>query len=175
MDRMWQRVSNMRESLFSFPDPPLRPLSSISPPVMRRLHTGRNVEVLWGRGGVMSHRWGGGGGGGGVRKGGEGGGKEGESIDTWLHITVFLPSSQTCWASASCQCAGQAVPHCRQVQTSACNRLGETAARDMQGLVPLLPCRSRISLGCQIKSSSSFFSCTELLVPPAFIFSVAGR
>lgn len=159
MDRMWQRV----RKLVFLPRPPTPSHSPLC-------HPSCDEEVgLWEeRGGavgkrrVISHRWGGGGelGEGGVGR--EGGGREG--VWQYWHMILhhglppllwnLLSLSELSVRRPSCSTA----PHCRQVQTSACNRQGETAAaaRGMQGLVPLFSCRGWISLGCQLETSGSF-------------------
>lgn len=164
MDWMWQRVSDMGDSLFSYPDPPLSSLLSV-----------------WGGGCTLGGKWRCRGGG---KREGEGGD---ESVSTHdfasLCVCFRLPSS-SCWGSASCQRAGQAAPllhtagRFRPLHATAWEA---AAARGMQGLVPpplyLTPAcavlflqRSDLAgLPTQMCSSFSFFAlnrcCLLLLFP----------
>lgn len=157
MDQMWQLVSDMRESLFSFCDPLIPPLLLFTP---FSTSCDEEVELLEGCvGGNGKSQW---------RKRR----KRAVSTHDFHHCA---PPSSSCWASASCQCAGQAeAPHSRQVQTSACDRLGETAARGMQGLVPAVLLQRLYLAGLSTQTSSRFCLSHSTVVSSCFYFLCGG-
>lgn len=99
------------------------------------------------------------------------------------HCVCFRPPSSSCWASASCQRAGQAAPLLRtagRFRPLHATAWETAAARGMQGLVPpAVPdtsvcCSPPAEVGSRSDVQQLFFSRTEPLPPLAVIPSVVG-